>query len=356
MSDAAGVTTKKSFNQGTWTIKSKWYHIVFWASYFVFWVMVSSSLPLIDNVLINILFLVCSIVPVYTVLYYIMPKYLYTQNYLAFIFITVGLIILFASILGLTLNILYVIRNIPRDEFLEYPYILGPTLGSVATAVIFFMIGKLSKNYTQSEKKNIALEHEKTENELKFLKSQLNPHFLFNALNNIYFLIKKDPDTAAKSLAKFSDMFRYQLYECNEDEILLKQEVDYIKSYIQVASLSKAGITKITSQFEIGNAPLRITPMILVPLIENAFKHVSQNKEGQNYIHFSINLLGSSLVCETKNSIDYLELTKNTTNNKSGGLGLINLKRRLSIIYPDKYTLEINELKDLYHISLKLQL
>lgn len=358
MSSAISIATREGTSQTSWTLRSKWYHIVFWASYFTFWVLVSADVPFVDNILVNILFLVCSIVPVYTVLYFIMPKYLYTQRYLIFIIITIGLIILFAAILGLALNILFAIRDIPGDDFLRYPYILGPTLGSVGTSVVLFMVGKLSKNYSQSQKKNITLEHEKTENELKFLKSQLNPHFLFNALNNIYFLIKKDPDTAAESLAKFSDMFRYQLYECNEDEILLTQEVDYINSYIQVASLSKAGITEITSHIEIEDSNLKITPLILVPIIENAFKHVGQNQEGKNFIHCAITLEGNTLNCETKNSTDNLDTPNSNSLNKNneGGLGLTNLNRRLSLLYPDKHSLALKELDGVYHVKLEIEL
>jgi len=243
----------------------------------------------------------------------------------AFAILTILTILTSAALLGLSLYIIYIMRGIEMGDFFKFPIILGPTLGSVATSVLVLLVAKLVKNYARTEQKNITLEHEKTENELKFLKSQLNPHFLFNALNNIYFLIKKDPDTAAESLAKFSDMVRYQLYDI-ADEM----------------------------------SDLKISPLILVPLVENAFKHVGENEEGENYIDLSIKHIDGKLACTTKNSIaetTQIQNDKSTTSiKKEGGLGLPNLKRRLSILYPDKHKLEIKETAGSYSSKLELDL
>jgi len=215
------------------------------------------------------------------------------------------------------------------------------------------------KNFMLSEQKNKTLQHEKTENELKFLKSQLNPHFLFNALNNIYFLIKKDTDTAAETLAEFSDMIRYQLYECNEDSILLSQEIDYRNNYVKINSLSKSETTDIKVNIGEYTNNQTISPLILIPLIENAFKHVAENEAGKKYIDIAIHFSDGRLVCKTENSFDKNkneDMVNSNDHLQQGGLGLTNLKRRLSLLYPNNHKLEITELKGVYSSILKLKI
>lgn len=287
-----------------------------------------------------------------------MPKYLYVRRYFTFTILAIFTIIVNAALLGLSLYVVYQLGNIPPGKFFNFPLILGPTLGSISTSVFVLMIAKLIKNYAQSEEKNKSLEHEKTENELKFLKSQLNPHFLFNALNNIYFLIKKDPDTAAESLAKFSDMVRYQLYECNEDKILLSQELDYINNYVKITSLGKVEITDINVRIEEDINNLKISPLILVPLVENAFKHVGENAAGENFINIDIGISDNKLICTTENSVDKTTMSKThlEDSKKEGGLGLPNLQRRLSLLYSNKHRLEIEEKERSYFSKLELEL
>jgi len=360
MSISTNINIVNASGETEWTLKAKWHHVLFWCSYFMFWLIVSWSGSLINNVIFNITFLVFNIFPVYTILYYLMPKYLYAQRYITFTLLTIGLVLLSSTLLGVSLYIIHVLRDLPLENYFTFPAILGPTLGSVGTSVLFFMVAKLVKNYTLSEQKNKMLQHEKTENELKFLKSQLNPHLLFNALNNIYFLIKKDPDTAAETLAKFSDMVRYQLYECNEDNILLSQEIYYINNYVKINSLGKSETTDI--KVNIGDYPnnLSISPLILVPLIENAFKHVSENDAGKNYIDIAIHFSDDRLICKTKNSFDKHKTDNgvivNSKHLQHGGLGLTNLKRRLSLLYPNNHKLEITGSKGVYSSNLELKL
>jgi len=357
MSLALNKNVVNTINESEWTLKSKWHHLLFWSLYFIFWIIVSWTDSILDNIIFNVVFLVFNVFAVYTVLYYLMPKYLYTQRYVIFIFFTLCTILLSSSLLGFSLYMVHYLREIPRGDFFNFPLILGPTLGSITTSVVCFMIAKLVKNIVISERKNKTLEHEKTENELKFLKSQLNPHFLFNALNNIYFLIKKDPDIAAESLAKFSDMMRYQLYECNEDKIQLSQEIDYINNYIKITSLGKTETTAINVDILDETNKQEISPLILAPLVENAFKHVSENEEGNNFIDISIYFSGKQLICKTINSYDkHKKNNSNVVNENQGGLGLDNLTRRLSLLYPNNHQLEITESEGEYSSNLKLQL
>lgn len=342
-----------------WSLKSKWHHILFWSVNTIFWMAVSWEGPIMSNILINIVFLFFNALAVYSILYYLMPKYLYKQKYILFVCLFICILCFCAFLLGLSLYAVHNLRGISHEDFFSFPSILGPTLGSISTTVFIFMIAKLAKNNILSEKKNENLELEKTENELKFLKSQLNPHFLFNALNNIYFLIKRDPDIASESLAKFSDMMRYQLYECNEDKILLNQELDYINNYIKISSLGKSETTEIRVDIIESANGIMVSPLILIPLVENAFKHIGENTSGENYIDIKISLKTDTLECTVKNSVDKSkgsETKEVIYMQKGGGLGLQNLKRRLTLLYPKNHILETNESVNNYTSYLKLQL
>jgi len=360
MSLSMNIHTTNTNVDSSWSLRSKWYHFLFWGGYFIFWLMVTSNAPFLENVAFNLVFLSFNILAVYSILYYLMPKYLYVRRYFLFTILAVAMVLLSSALLGLSLYLLHMLLNIEHGAFFKFPTILGPTLGSVGTSVIFLMIAKLVKNNITSEQKNESLEIEKVENELKFLKSQLNPHFLFNALNNIYFLIKKDPDTAAESLAKFSDMIRYQLYECNEDKILLSQEIDYIKNYIKISSLGKSESTDIKVNIQEGLEELKITPLILVPLVENAFKHIGENDQGENYIDIDISMNENLLTCKTINSIGKKDLNKpdkkTIAQAKDSGLGLQNLQRRLSLLYPNNHEYKIVNEKGSYASTLEINL
>jgi len=345
-------------NSSDWSFKNKWYHYLFWVCYFFFWLFVSEYPLGYENVIVNLIFLICNIAAVYTILYFLLPKYLYRRKYLAFGLLSVFVVLLFSVILAALLYFTFKLLEFETSSFFNLPHILGPTLGSISTSVIIFLIAKLVKIFLTTQQKNTLLEHEKTQTELKFLKSQLNPHFLFNAMNNIYFLIKKDPDTAAENLAKFSDMMRYQLYECNEDKIGLQQEIEYINNYVKISSLGKAETTDIQIDTK-GILPHhKISPLVLIPLVENAFKHVMENEDGQNFITISIKASEDKLICVTENSVKHNSNDKTDTLSpqKDGGLGLNNLKRRLSLMYPKNYELMVEKRQGRYYSKLELKI
>ncbi len=208
----------------------------------------------------------------------------------------------------------------------------------------------LSRLANEKEKALIQLEKAKLETEIKFLKSQINPHFLFNALHNIYGLTIIQPDRASEQLVKLSDILRYMLYDSNAEKVPLQREVEYLKNYIELAQLKDSRGMDITFAIGEGYEGLKVAPLLFIPFVENAFKH-SQIEDLQNgYIHISLNTQGNSLIFEVDNSKPQVEYSKD----KIGGIGLKNIQQRLKLLYPEKNDLHIEETEANFKIQLEL--
>lgn len=229
--------------------------------------------------------------------------------------------------------------------------IFGPPM---AGTFILAQCGSLVRgfeNWFENIKLKTELENRNLKNELELLKSQVNPHFLFNTLNNIDTLIFKSPDDASKSLLTLSDMLRYMIYETNEEYISLNKEIEHLKSYISLQKLRFKTPNYIQSDFPSNCTNIHIAPMLFLPFVENAFKYVSTKAE-----HPAINV---AIQC-SKNQLNFkcTNYYTPTTNNKShtGGVGLENVKRRLELIYNKKHTLCISKKKHIFNVELNIDL
>jgi len=329
-----------------------WIHIGIWLVYLVFWIIISGGFTA-ENIIVNLIFLFPQMAVVYTNTSLLMPRLLYKKRIVGFILLMFLSCFVFAATLYGGLWLFQIISGETMGEFFTFPNYLGPTLGSVFTSLTIGLIAKLIKDNYFTEKRAKELETEKLHQEIKFLKSQLDPHFLFNALNNIYWQIKKDPNAAADSLAKFSDMLRYQLYDCNTDKISLQQEVDYLINYIDVAKLGYDEEVEIRLNISDQINGQMISPLLLIPFAENAIKHLgTSNKDC--YIDIDLNVQDDSLSYSVKNS--KAGETPSTEELRSSGIGLNNVQRRLNLLYPKAHELSIKDNADSYEAKLELDL
>ncbi len=291
-----------------------------------------------------------------------MPAFLEKGKYFRYVFLLLLTIILAAVFIasgyyvsaGLSdksFEDLY--RKDPRD----YLYFFQVnTLPSTAASMTLAMSVKLARNWIQTMRREQLLEKEKLETELKFLRSQFNPHFLFNSINSIFVLIHKNPDMASDSLAKFSDLLRYQLYECNEQQIPLHKELAYLVNFIELEKLRQEQF--IATNIHIEEWPsgqLVIAPFILMPFFENAFKHVSQQKQEANWINVNLHFKQQELQLDISNSIVAKKHSSVELINY-GGIGLKNVQRRLNLLYPGKHSLIIEKKEETYRVILRLTL
>ena len=211
-----------------------------------------------------------------------------------------------------------------------------------------------AETYQRCEKQE--LEKQTMQSELRFLKSQINPHFLFNTLNNLYALTLKKSDKAPEIVIKLSEMMRYMLYECNEKRVMLSKEVNYIKNYIDLESLRQGKNVKINFQL-IGDAGHRmIAPLMFTPFLENSFKHGVGNLIANGFVNIKLSVNGDDVDFYIENSKPDKPPTSIHKDKRSGGIGLVNVQKRLNLLYPEKYDLQIKDTPNAYAVHLKINL
>ena len=279
----------------------------------------------------------------------LIPQLLYKRKYqwfaASFIFL-----VLFSSIIKM--NILAYTTNTP-GLFVSsmdwkariYDNIIPHFFLAVAGAAF-----KLIYDYSRMQLRMSEMAKEKAEAELNFLKSQINPHFLFNSLNSVYFLIDKQNDEARDALHKFSDMLRYQLYEMNGDQVSIEKEVEYLRGYVDLQKLRSSEQYKVSFMCDESLRDFSIAPLLLIPFVENAFKHIS---------HFNSKLNSVSLEMKKENgrfhfSIENSKEENNASTNKASGIGLKNVKRRLELLYAGKHECSIIDEADRYKVNLSI--
>lgn len=298
-------------------------------------------LPLITNALVIPFF--------YLNLFIFFPRYIPNKKYAKFILSQLAAIALIYLVKDFIFNIALpdssAVRAKPgfRDFFFVFTYLF--------IMLLAFSYGMIREN-TRKEQIEKDKQHDRTRSELQFLRWQVNPHFLFNALNNIVSLARMKSDKLEPVLIKLATLMRYMLYETSESKITLSKEIEYLKSYIELQSLRHGHNMEINVDFsDVSNYELIIEPMLLIPIIENAFKHGTGLIQSP-YIDILMTTEKSTLHFVVKNK--YLT-SPAKNNNDTSGIGLFNLKRRLELIYSHKYMLSI-EADEFYIVHLKIDL
>lgn len=355
-----------------WFFKYKLYHFPFWGLLFFLWaVALYNSFSIAFNTLFlspkglqYVFIVVIHTLAVYFSLYVLVPKLLDKGKVLKFTVSVLIWILLVSLILLLSYFLSSEIIGRPIDYYSYFDnernlvnFFTTRALPSAMGAILLGLSIKLTKTHLQNQKRQQLLEKEKLETELRFLRYQFNPHFLFNTINSIFFLIKKEPDQASESLAKFSELLRYQLYESNENLIPLAKELQYLENFIALEKLRKNSSFRLTTHLDYqGKESLLIAPFVLMTFVENAFKHVSTHKTGENWISLKLKFTEEdTLVFEISNSKSKMgNLSSESV--KHGGIGLENVKRRLQLIYPKSHSLEIEDLAKIFRVKLQLKL
>lgn len=342
-----------------WLFKYKLLHLIMWivvtsSTFFVYYDSASALLPQVCNALAVSL---VSTIPFYTTAYFFIPKFLYRKQYVMFILymlvqVTVSGIL--TMIFVRTVDHVFDSKRpiIPADSttlrFALNLFIWNALIASFGAGGL-----KIMSDRFKIEKRLRIVEKEKISTELNFLRSQINPHFLFNLINTIYFQIDKKNVAARSSVEKLSEMLRYQLYECTSDKIELTKELEYIKNYVTVQTLRMEAGSDVQLHICSTIQECKIAPLLLLPIVENAFKHVSHFKEvALNKIHIQLKREGKQFVAEVYNTYDKTSAVKHLVN--SGGLGVQNLKRRLELLYPGAHQLQIIQTNNDFNTRLKV--
>lgn len=279
----------------------------------------------------------------------IVPQFLVKKKYPLFVIATV-----FAIIISAWLRALLAIQISIHLAHTAIPDFLTLYLNSVFNIsfwVLIITIGKMLMDRVQNQRQLELLEKEKTKNELDFLKAQINPHAFFNSLNTIYGHIDKSNQLARNTLLQFSELLRYQLYDCSAEKVSLAEEIAYIKNYISFQQLRKDENLIVKLEIENKEEQAQIAPLLLIVLIENAFKFVSNFTDRENKIQIKLTAGNNGLHCYILNTIESQLPAHN-----NGGIGIANLKRRLELLYPGKYVYSSNKSLEYYETHLQINL
>jgi two-component system, LytTR family, sensor kinase len=284
---------------------------------------------------------------IYTNLLVLIPKIFASRQYILYAFLLCTLLVAYALVKHLHDVYLF-------DEVLQRPGKITFTTNvfynlSIAIFYLAFSVGlHLSREWYRQRELIRQIEMDRLNTELAYLKSQINPHFLFNSINTIYFKIDKQNHDARETLQIFSNMLRYQLYECNGNEVLIEKEVEYLQNYINLQRMRKDENYSIRFQASADLKGFRIAPLLLICFVENAFKHVSHRAE-DNRIDVQLMRDGNQFLFKAYNTHDYKDEQSN-----GSGIGLKNVKRRLELLYNKRYQLQINRTEEDFLVTLCL--
>ncbi len=280
--------------------------------------------------------------------YVLLPRFFYTKKYISF----------FLSVIAVVATIILIEESVL--EKIYYPDTRGTRFPGIVFSlldvmpVITILVGfKFAWDATVKQREVEQLQTSVKESELQFLKSQINPHFLFNNLNNLYsYAIERSPKTP-EIILELSSVLRYMLYDCKEDFVALTKEIEHLKNFTLLNELQIEERGEVSFTTENIDSDYRIAPLILTVFIENAFKHSTASQSKDIFIEIAIQVIdGGILEFQCKNSF----LSLGNTENLFKGIGLQNVKKRLQLLYPDAHQLIIEEVEGQYSVFLRMQL
>jgi sensor histidine kinase YesM len=339
------------------------WHILFWIGLLVYEVLIWG---MVDNAYYTrfipfVIELPVKMLAVYFTLYVLIDKFFIRKRYGAFVL----LLLLSMAFIGVVLRIIgyYVIYPMFYPDGLSIPLFFLPkiliaifvTYSLVAIVATFHLI---KHHYEHQRTTQLLrqtadqLEKEKLAAELKLLKSQINPHFLFNTLNNLYALTLNNSAKAPEMVHKLSQLMSYMLYDNNQPEVPLVNEIQYIRNYIALEKIRYGDRLEVSLNVYENIDNIMIAPLMILPFVENSFKHGVSHELSKCWIHIDIELQEKMLVIKAENSKpDFTDEMK-----RSSGIGLENVKKRLQHLYPDAYSLQLFDEPDTYLAVLKLKL
>jgi len=296
------------------------------------------------------------IILVYFIFYYVIPLYLERSKIWQLVSLLVVSFLVATILYRIEIALIYfplnnpdvVVRLFSFKGMMLTVFDLFITLAAAVTV-------KLLRMHYKSLEFEQELIREKLSSELNFLRAQTNPHFLFNTLNNLYVLARKKSDKTADAIMMLSKIMRYVIYECRAPRVAVGDEAKIIQDYIELEKLRYNKRLTIDYQEEIDNPHTPIAPLLLLPFVENSFKHGASGTTGEAEIHIYLLLHENDLSFSVKNTVDSdFEIPAN--GNDNGGIGLKNVQRQLDLLYPGQHELSIIRENGFFKADLKLRL
>ena len=338
-------------------LKKRWlYHPLFWLLYYSLTIVL--YLGLRENIklgtyVMTFLMVVSEAAFCYLNLYLFIPRLLFARKYAWYALALLGSILLCPLVFMCT-DYIYVFGIEHRDPAAKKIFTLAQYIVSIIQFIYTLGLAtgaKFVKDTIVSQQLQKEREKHYLETELKFLRSQIQPHFFFNTLNNIYSLTLKKSDLAPEIILKLSDLMSYMLYDSTAPRVPLAKEIDYLRNYLDVEQLRFGSRLTISFTIEGPTTAVDIPPMILILFLENSFKHGVKNNISQILLTIDLQVADGFLYFRVENPVP--EEEKDPDNK---GIGLKNVRRRLDLLYGNAYTLDIREENNIFVVSLKMPL
>ncbi len=319
-------------------------HVLFWVLYMSVYSLIVSipvELTFWDLLKRTLYFLPVDIVITYVLIYALLPM-LFRKQYLFFTLFFIILTVI-TPITNQLINYhiylpIYHPDLLEKYTFWQFNYFYF-TISSLSIALFAAAI-KLLKQWVKEQQHRNFLQNQNLVSELALLKNQINPHFIFNTLNNIDSLIAIEPGKASESIMRLSEIMRYVLYEATADYVPLEKEINYLKNFISLHEL-RLGNTFFKFDFHQMRKESLVAPMLFIPLVENAIKHGDKKVEHPGII-IKLESSEEKICFEVRNKLSDVRINKDN----AGGIGMVNLRRRLDLLYPDRHTLEVSVVDD----------
>jgi two-component system, LytTR family, sensor kinase len=328
------------------------YHALFWAFFYLILVKIGSeNIPIRDTMRNEFVSLIFFMVAVYINVRLLIPKYLARHAF----FYVLSILILALLVTPIKIFVLYLCFS--SSDLLRLNLIQNqiPLYVGMLFIVLCSTVLKLLTDWWRYEQEKTHLVTQSMQSELRFLRSQINPHFLFNTLNNLYALTLTKNDKAPDVVLKLAEIMRYMLYDCNERQVNIDREISFIQNYIALERLRLNSDTDVSFEVEGNPDHQLIVPLLFVPLLENSFKHgLNRQLDSGGFVHIRLKILGPHLTFFIENSKP-LNLPLNLQPHK-GGIGLRNLTSRLKMNYPFRYHINIDETPERYTATLEIDL
>ena len=325
-------------------------HLLFWiiiVTYFAWGFGFNTDLT--TSFLNALMYLPGHIIIVYSLVYFLIPRFLIKRKYIYF-FSGFLLALTFCMLYAKTAQLVIESNSVFKGFNMTTGRNILPFIHVAAIAISI----NLLKYWWMQQQQTMEAVQQKTAAELELLKSQVHPHFLFNTLNNLYSHVLEKSDKAPEIVLKLSSLLRFMIYESNAVTISLTKEINLLKEYIALEQLRYGSRLDVSVSIDGQIDNNEIAPLLMLPLLENAFKHGARKQLDQCWISLSIHVTAAGLHCKLLNSFEGDD-SIDTTLSVSKGIGLQNVRKRLELLYPGKYQFSAIASKDVFIVNLDLQ-
>ncbi len=325
------------------------YHLLFWVLLAILLTAISGHTgSLVFSFFMELLNMAFYASLVYFNVFYLIPKFLSEKRFGVYILYLLGAVVVATMVKVVVFYLFHTGINkgvwVRNQSFIFLSFFMVTSAATIAKIVV---------DWVQYQREKQEIRTKTVTSELQFLRSQINPHFLFNTLNSLYALTLKKSDIAPEIVLKLSEMMRYMLYECNEKTVLLSNEINYIQNYLDLEKLRHGANADIQLTITGEVKDQRIAPLFFIPFLENSFKHGLNHQLKHGFVHINLDVSEHRVHFSIKNSKP--ELMPMSPSKRSGGFGLANVRHRLELIYPDKHDLSVMVSPQTYKMDLVIE-